>query len=106
MERFDFNFDPLCVGDTSTLGLAEELLEQQVDDAGVGRVVEILSLLHKGALLELRFSADEHFVNGVVGLSCLNCKYALLAPAGASSPELFEQLYRLFVRPEILLSQK
>lgn len=33
MERFDFNFDPLCVGDTSTLGLAEELLEQQVDDA-------------------------------------------------------------------------
>ena len=33
MERFDFNFDPLCVGDTSTLGLAEELLEQQVNDA-------------------------------------------------------------------------
>ena len=33
MERFDFNFDPLCVGDTSTLGLAEEFLEQQVDDA-------------------------------------------------------------------------
>lgn len=33
MERFDFNFDPLCVGDTSTLGLEEELLEQQVDDA-------------------------------------------------------------------------
>ena len=33
MERFDFNFDPLCVGDTSTLGLAEELLEKQVDDA-------------------------------------------------------------------------
>lgn len=33
MERFDFNFGPLCVGDTSTLGLAEELLEQQVDDA-------------------------------------------------------------------------
>lgn len=33
MERFDFNFDPLCVGDTSTLGLVEELLEKQVDDA-------------------------------------------------------------------------
>lgn len=33
MERFDFGFDPLVVGDTSTLGFIEELMEEQVKDA-------------------------------------------------------------------------
>lgn len=32
-EMFDFNFDPLIVGDTSTLGFIEELMEEQVNDA-------------------------------------------------------------------------
>lgn len=32
MEMFDFGFDPLIPGDTSTLGFMEELLESQVDD--------------------------------------------------------------------------
>lgn len=31
--RFDFAFDPLCVGDMSTIGFMEELAENQVNDA-------------------------------------------------------------------------
>lgn len=33
MSQFDFGFDPLTVGDTSTLGFIEELMEEQVKDA-------------------------------------------------------------------------
>lgn len=32
-ERFDFSFDPFCVGDISTVGFMEELAENQVNDA-------------------------------------------------------------------------
>ena len=32
-ECFDFSFDPFCVGDISTVGFMEELVQKQVNDA-------------------------------------------------------------------------